>query len=198
MIINRRFTIGLFLGGLLISLLSMIALSPYGRNDKYKQKLVEVSVNINAKPSEVFTYLGNSNNAKDWSTFVDHIIPLNSEEKKDGEIGSLRRCFNQKDELGKTWDEEILLVEKNRYRQLSCYNFKNFNISANNLRTEQHYKALENGTTLLVFTLFYTPEKASYLDELKMYYSAFKVASIFEGNLKNIKYFIEKDKKLSL
>lgn len=193
---KKGITIGgsIFFAILIISLLCLIALSPYGENDDYDYKIVKVSVPIDAQPSEVFTYLGNSKNAKNWSVFVDHISPLNPNEKDDGEIGSLRRCFNKEDESGLTWDEEILNVEENKYRLLRCYNLQGFKMSADNIRTEQLYEELEDKSTLLSFTLFFTPGKASFIDELKMYYSAYKVTSIFQENLNNIKYLVENNR----
>ena len=170
----------------------MIKFSPYRTYDKFDYKLVKVSININSGPAEVFTYLGNSKNAENWSIFVGHITPLNPDEKLDGELGALRRCFRKEDESGETWDEKILFVEENKYRQLICYNFQNFKISANNLLTEQLYKELDDGTTLLSFTLFFDSEKVSFIDKLKMYYSAYEVTSIFDENLHEIKFFCKK------
>lgn len=190
---NKRTTAGIFIGILLVGLLFLIGLSPYKTYDKFDYKLVKVSVKIDAEPANVFGYLGNSNNAKDWSTFVDHITPLNPHEKVDGEIGALRRCFTKNDESEETWDEEILFVEENKCRRLSCYNLQHFKIRADNLQTEQLYEELDDGTTLLSFTFFYSLGKASLIDELKMYLAAFEVASIFEKNLQNIKYFVEKE-----
>lgn len=173
------------------ALLFLMGCSPFKNYEQYDHRLIKVSEDIDAKPAEVFSYLGNSDNAEDWSTFVDHIIPLNPDEKADGEQGAIRRCFVNQDESGETWDEEILLVEENKYRKLSCYNFQNFIISADNLRTEQLYETMENGNTQLSFTLFFEPEKASLMDKLKMHIAARRISSIFEDNLRNIKYFVE-------
>ena len=183
---------GIFTGIVLIVLLFMIEFSPYGNHNGFDYKLVKVSVDIDAPPAEVFTYLGNSDNAEEWSSFVEHITHLNPDEKADGELGAKRRCFKNKDESGEVWDEEILVVEENERRQLSCYNFQNFYLSVDNLLTEQLYEELEDGTkTRLSFTLFYPSGKASFIDELKMYFAAYEIASIYEANLQNIKHYVE-------
>lgn len=183
------FAIGVII--ITLTLAGMIAFSPYRAYNNFEHKLIKVSVIIEASPARVYTYLGNSSNAKDWSTFVDHITPLNPNEKDDGEQGAIRRCFKNKDESGEIWDEEILVVKENKYRQLSCYNFQNFIMSANNLRTEQIYCELDNGTTELSFTLFFEPGEASWMDKLKMYFAAYEIEAIFEENLENIKHYVE-------
>jgi uncharacterized protein YndB with AHSA1/START domain len=185
--------LSVFLGVLIFALLLIVALSPYGRYDGFDHRLIKVSVVIQAEPAEVFTYLGNSENAADWSSFVDHITPLNADQIPDGERGAIRRCFRNKDESGERWDEEVLLVDRNKYRQLSCYNFRHFPVSAQNLQTEQRYEEIDSAITRLTFTLFYTPGKSTRIDELKMYYYGFQVAAIFKANLKNIKYEVEKE-----
>lgn len=190
---SKALTIGAAI--VLIALFFMIGFSPYGAHEKFDYKLVKVSIKIDASPVEVFTYLGNSDNAKEWSEFVDHITPLNPNERVDGEKGAIRRCFKNKEEDGEFWDEEILVVEKNKYRQLSCYNFQNFTMNADNLRTEQIYTELDKEATQLSFTLFFDPGKASFMDELKMYFAAYEIASIFEKNLQNIKYCVESQKE---
>jgi len=45
----------------------MIVFSPYGQKNDHKYKLIKESVIINASVEKVFQYLGNSNNASDWS-----------------------------------------------------------------------------------------------------------------------------------
>ncbi len=165
----------------------MIVFSPYGQKNDHKYKLIKESVIINASVEKVFQYLGNSNNASDWSVFVDHISTINSEKINDGKLGSIRRCFVHEDESGETWDEETLIVEQNKRRRLNCYNFRNFSLKANNLLTEQIYQPLESGKCKLTFTLFFNPEKASYIDIFKMYYAAFTIADAFQQNLRNIK-----------
>ena len=170
-----------------IFLVGLITLSPYGQKSDHEYKLIKESVVIDAPVEKVFQYLGNSNNARKWSVFVDHISTINSDRIKDGAIGSIRRCFVHADESGETWDEETLIVESNKRRRLNCYNFQNFSLKADNLLTEQLYLPLDNGQCKLSFTLFFNPAKASNIEILKMYYAAFSIADIFQKNLENIK-----------
>jgi uncharacterized protein YndB with AHSA1/START domain len=176
---------------LIIGTILMIAFSPYEKTGKGTHKKIVVTVDIASSPAAVFSYLGNSKNAEDWSVFVDHITPLNPEKVADGKIGSIRRCFKDAEEQKGSWDEEILAVELNKYRKLSCFNFRSFELSADNLQTEQIYQTKSNGTTRLKFTLFFEPGKSSWLDELKMYYASYEIRSIFEANLQNIKRLVE-------
>ncbi len=82
--------------------------------------------------------------------------------------------------------EEILIDEPNHRRQLSIYNMTNFSISTKNLLTEQVYMET-NGKCELSLTLFLDESKSTFLDELKLYYAAYTVSSIFKGNLEEIK-----------
>jgi hypothetical protein len=177
-------------GTILLIVVITILFSPYGRKDRESQKIIKESIIINATSEEVYNYLGNSDNAEDWSVYVDHITSINSETHKDGEIGSVRRCFKSKDETGTCWDEEILITEKNKRRRLSIFNMHEFGVATDILVTEQLY--LQKGDKCEVFlTLFYLPGKANWYDELKLYFSAYKVTDLFKGNLKGIKAMIE-------
>ncbi len=73
-----------------------IAFSPYGYNKSFSYKVITQSIDINATPAKVFSFLGNSNNASKWSSFVDHITVLNIDSFADGNTGSRRRCFRNK------------------------------------------------------------------------------------------------------
>jgi hypothetical protein len=168
----------------------MIFFSPYGRKDGEPQKIIKESIIINATTAEVYNYLGNSDNAEDWSVYVDHITSINSETHKDGEIGSVRRCFKNKDEKGIYWDEEILITEKNKRRRLSIFNMHEFGVATDILVTEQLYVE-KDGNCKVFLTLFFLPGKANWYDELKLYFSAYKVTALFKGNLKGIKAMIE-------
>lgn len=175
---------------LFIAFWIIIWLSPYGYHDGFDYKLIKHTVTINASPDKVFTYLGNSNNAREWSVFVDHIDPLPNG-IKDGEVGSFRRCFCNADEKGTQWDEEITEVDLNKRRQLRIFNLVDFEMTANGLHTEQLYKDLGNGKTELTFTVFYKNHEPSLWEEIKTYIAAYKMTSIFKGNMSNIKKFVE-------
>jgi hypothetical protein len=149
------------------------------------------TVDINAPDSIVFQYLGNSASASDWSTFVDHITPLNAQTKKDGQAGSIRRVFRHANEKGMTWDELIMEVNSNKRRQLSIYNIRESVMAAKGLYTEQVYEKLSPTKTRLSFTLFLKEEEAGFMDKLKMYMAAYKVKPVFVGNMRKIKEMVE-------
>jgi hypothetical protein len=176
---------------LFILLLLVIWFSPYGYDEKYGYKLIKNSVTINVSCDSAFQYLGNSENASRWSVFVDHIIPLNADEKPDGSPGSLRRCFAEADEKGSRWDEEITIVEKNKRRQLTIFNMENFSVSAEGLATEQLYQPVNDNCCELTFTVFYKDQNPTFLEELKTYFAAYKIKSIFRNNMNNIKADLE-------
>lgn len=81
------------------------------------------SIEIRDSVSNVFAYLGNSENAKIWSVYIDHIRLISGE---DGKTNCKRRCFKNNDENGIKWDEEIVEVVQNEKKILSIYNEKNF------------------------------------------------------------------------
>ena len=171
---------------ILMCLALMIWRSPYGKAEDGSQKIIIETIMIDVNTEIVYNYLANSNNAKDWSIYVDYITPLNSDIYKDGEKGSIRRCFKTENEIEMYWDEEILINEKNKLRQLSIYNMTNFKISSNHLLTEQIYNP-RDGKCELSLTLFLDKNKANFLEEIKLYYAAYQISTIFKGNLNQIK-----------
>ena len=169
----------------------MVVLSPFGNYQGHDYKLLKESILIDAPVEQVYAYLGNSDNASEWSIYVDHIATLNSDQISDGEQGSIRRCFVNANESGKRWDEEVLLVEFNTRRRLSCYNYVGFKVTAGTLNTEQIYEETKDGNCLLSFTLFFPPGESTFWKRIKMYYEAYEVAEVFQKNLKNIQKFNE-------
>jgi hypothetical protein len=152
----------------------------------YQKGVIQKSIVINASVEQLFEYLGNSSNASEWSSFVSHIAPLNPLIAADGTVGSVRRCYKNEDERGEKWDEEILIAEPNKRRQLSIFNLQNFPINSDNLRTEQIYERLDSQQCRITFRLFLT-EKARISDHAKMYLASFRIANIFQRNIENIK-----------
>ncbi len=177
---------------LLICPFAIWGLSPYKKHDNLPYKAVAATVEINASPEKVFAYLGNSANAGKWSVYVDHIIPLNNDSIADGLPGSRRRCFQEKDETGIRWDETITEVEPNKRRQLITYDLKNFPMTSDGLSTEQLYESLDGGRRCrLTFTLFYDTYQPSFWELIKMHLGAWKVKSVFEQNIANVKRNLE-------
>lgn len=168
---------------LFLFLAGMIFLSPYGAKDNLKAVITEIT--IDAPVEKLFNYLGDSSNAKQWSSFVKDIKPLNQKLVLDGQKGSKRRCFGK--EQGVVWDEEILEVQPNQKRLLSVFNAKGFPMMATNLLTEQIYEVAPNGKTKLTLSLFFEEGKRDFVSELKMYFAAYFVEDIFLKNLEQIK-----------
>ena len=181
-----------------LSLAFLFIFSPFQHHDDFDYPLIKSTVIIDAPVNEVFDYLGNSDNARDWSVFVDHITTTNAIEVPDGSIGSERRCFVNADESGTQWDERTTLVIPNRKRQLVIYNLVDFSMTADNLATEQIYTPLENNKCELTFTVFYKDTKPTVGEYLKTKLGAFHIKSIFEDNMNNIKTIIEKNQAIAL
>lgn len=171
---------------IILALIFMIIFSPYGKHDGFTGRLVINTVVVDASVEEVYNYLGNSDNAEDWSVYVDHITALNPDTHADGEVGAIRRCFKTEDENGIIWDEEILITEKNQRRRLSVYDLQGFSLMSDNLLTEQLYHE-QDGKCAVSLTLFFDEGKSSWIDELKLYFAGYTVSSIFQGNLEGIK-----------
>jgi hypothetical protein len=179
----------LFILGLILGI--AIYFSPYKKQKSEAKNTVAIVTQIKAPIDSVFAYLGNSSNADDWSSFVDHISVLNPAEVPDGSVGSFRRCFEKADESGMTWDEEIVSVVPSKNRKLTIFNMQHFSIQAEGLATEQRYKKLSNNKTELTFVLYFDQNPVDFLDQIKMHLASYKIASIFEQNLANIKKICE-------
>ena len=156
--------------------------------DDFEFPMIKVSTTIDAPVAQVFEYLGNSENANQWSVFVDHISPLSG---IDGEVGSFRRCFRDKAEKAEQWDEEIIINEPSKRRRLTVFNLQNFKIQSSGLLTEQIYESIENNRCRLSFTLFYNEESHTFWNLLKMHIFSYYIEYIFENNLERIRVFNE-------
>ena len=172
-----------------IALTCTLIFSPYGTREGFPYKVIYHSVRIEAPVDSVFKFLGNSKNASQWSVYVDHIVPLNDHQFKDGTPGSRRRCYGNGS--GTRWDELITDVVPNRKRQLLIYNMKDFPMTASGLATEQLYQSLPNNKTILTFTVFFKDRNPSISDAFKTYLAAYKIKNIFAKNMENIRRIIE-------
>lgn len=192
---KKKFSLGKILLFILLFVIvataAMIYFSPYRTHEGFPYKVMKHSIEINAPAEKVYEYLGNSANASDWSVFVDHITPLNTDSVPDGAVGSRRRCFVNPDETGTRWDETITENTPNTKRQITIYNMIDFPMRADNLATEQIYKKINDNSTDLTFTVFYLNAKPSFWDELKTHIASYKIISIFKGNMDNIKKIVE-------
>jgi uncharacterized protein YndB with AHSA1/START domain len=176
-----------------VAALAVWAFSRYKMHDNLPYKAIAASVEINASPEDVFAYLGHSEKAGEWSVFVHHITPLNSDSFADGIVGCKRRCFCNADEKGTQWDELITEVVPGKRRQLTIYNLVDFDMTANGLYTEQLYTPLDGCKRCrLTLSLFYKNAEPSVWELVKTHLSSWKAESIFARNLANIKRNIEK------
>ncbi len=164
---------------------ALVYFSPYKSQSNRGYAIIK-SMDIDASQEQLYNYLGKSDNAAKWSAYVSHIETLNKEEFADGEKGSIRRCYQKDDEMN-TWDEQIELAYPYSYRRLSIYNLKGFPIESEALLTEQLYEGIDSSSTTLSLTLYLDPEKSDWTDHLKMFIASYKVGTIFEENLENIK-----------
>jgi uncharacterized protein YndB with AHSA1/START domain len=177
----------------LSALIGAIAFSPYGRHAGFPFPLMKTTVEINASPDSVFLYLGDSDNARRWSVFVDHINTLNPDSVPDGKVGSWRRAFCNADETGRRWDELVSEVVPGKKRQLELSNYHDFPVAAERMATDQIYEELEGGRCRLTFTVFFKGEP-SFRDTFLMYLAAYRIKAIFVANMNNIKRIVETGK----
>jgi uncharacterized protein YndB with AHSA1/START domain len=172
----------------------MIVLSPYGKHEGFPYPLMKTTVEIDAAPDSVFRYLGNSDNARRWSVFVNHINTLNGDSVPDGAVGSRRRAFCNADEQGRQWDELISEVEPGKKRQLELSAFKDFPVTAENMATEQLYEPLDGGRCRLTFTVFFKGPGPSLRETFLMYLASYRIEAIFVANMNNVKRLVETGK----
>ncbi len=177
---------------IVFTIIVAIICSPYQFCEKKNKKIVVSTIKINAPVELVYKFLGDSENAQYWSSYVDHISNLNDSVIPDGHVGSTRRCFQLNNEAsGNIWDEEILAVTENKNRTLSIFNMQNFLVTSNHLITEQTYKELDNKTCELSFIL-YLNNDASWIDQLSLALFAYNVEDAFTKNIENVKLICEK------
>ena len=167
----------------------VLAASPYRSHEGFPSRLIREAVEVAAPCERVHAYLGDSDNARDWSVYVDHITPLNADRVPDGARGSVRRSFKLADESGMRWDEYFELVEPLR-RRLTVYNVRGAPAPSGELLTEQIYEPLDDEGCRVSFTLFLR-EDPSLADAVLMRIGAWDVARIFRANLGNVKRLLE-------
>lgn len=178
---------GLLLAGVVLA----TVLSPYRRHDGGAYPQIREAVDVSAPCATVFDYLADSGHARDWSVYVDHITPLNVDSVPDGAQGSIRRSFRNADETGMRWDEYFVLVDPPRRRRLRIYNVQDVALRTDaDLLTEQLYEPLPGGRCRLAFTVFLDGEP-SLSDRAKVVIASYRLSSIFESNISNVKRIIE-------
>lgn len=162
------------------------------------------TVHIHAPIDSVWTYVGDSSTAREWSVYFHHISPLDTSRTgqplpSDGAVGSVRVCHRFADETGPLWDEEVLALDATgpeRFRILRTYRLRSFRGATGWLaRQTQHYavqiyRLLNDTTTALTFRT-----RLAYPDNAFMRWAvdqrAESIQRIFRLNLVNIKAAIE-------
>jgi uncharacterized protein YndB with AHSA1/START domain len=155
-------------------------------------KSVEESIVIEAPLQEVWKYLSDSQQAKNWSVFFHHISPLPG--ISDGQPGSLRRCFKYQDETGGRWDEMTIQTIPNKKREIVTFNLQAFGhhflLKNQYIFVRQLYQSLGTNQTLLTFQT-QRSQKANIKTRISFGFSKSDVRDIFQKNLINIKSNLE-------
>lgn len=150
------------------------------------------SVVINASLNEVWSYASNSDNAKHWSVFFDHIsvIPTSGQ---DGGVGSIRRCYRYASEQDVSWDEITFDVKPLESRQIYVYNLIGFRPHFFSKHSHyfvlQKYEKIDDTHTRLTFST--QPEPQSMISKISAWIGKSLTLQLFQANLENIKAAIE-------
>jgi hypothetical protein len=149
------------------------------------------SIVINAPLDEVWSYVGNSDNAKEWSIYFSHIKPISG---PDGEVGGVRRCFRRSDETKNRWDEKTLELKPKTYRKIHTYALQGFPDSYfNRAEFHVHQRFVESSDKKSV-SLTFGSELLKPLDPISLMrflWHSGEVSRVIGLNLANIKEAIE-------
>jgi hypothetical protein len=161
------------------------------------EKSVQHSLLIEASLDEVWNYMSDSEQAKHWSVFFDHITPLPG--IKDGQPGSLRRCFKYADEKGGRWDEMTIQTIPFKKREIVTFNLQGFGhqtlLKNQYIFVRQIYQSMGPNQTLLTFQT-QRSRKANLKTRLSFGLSKSDVRDIFQKNLINIKANLEHHQRI--
>lgn len=145
---------------------------------------------IQAPLDEVWKYVADSNNAKEWSVYFDHITPFSGQ---DGQVGAVRRCFRKADESGNRWDETTLEVRPKEYRKIHTYNLYGFPEEFTKAEFHVHQRFVESADKKSV-TLSFGSELLKPRDPMSLFkfmWNVGEVSRVIKLNLANIKEAIE-------
>lgn len=149
-------------------------------------------IEINASAEEVWKYVSNSDNAREWSVFFHHITPLPG--ATDGQVGSTRRCFQLENETGMRWDERVDAIELARFRRMRVLNIHGLKGQELHGQGEfdsyQRYDSLGPNRTELTFAARTVhPRRVSAV--FLFVRAGLDIKRTFRQNLENIKEAIE-------
>jgi uncharacterized protein YndB with AHSA1/START domain len=147
---------------------------------------------IEAPVEAVWSYISDSDNAREWSVYFHHISPLSG--IADGEMGSVRRCFRNATETdGVWWDEVVLEVQPHRYRRILAYNAHGFqaaHLNAGEFYVHQHVERLDSARTRLTFAAEQL-RPAGMVNRLRFLHPARVGRVTFRHNLEDIASAVE-------
>mgnify|MGYP005846136311 CR=1 FL=1 len=150
------------------------------------------SVVIDAPVEAVWEYVGNSDNAAEWSVFFEKIQPLPG--AKDGQTGALRRCFRATDHPEAIWWDEITLeIRENEYRRILAFNPHHFSdpqLNRGEYYVTQHFEEIQPGRTKLTFAQTQLRPRGIF-KRLGFLQVGRDGSRIIQQNLENIKQAIE-------
>lgn len=159
---------------------------------------VSESVVIEAPVEDVWEYVSDSENAREWSVYFHHIAPMEGVE--DGKPGAIRRCYRSLDkEEDVYWDEITLETIPHEYRRILAYNKQGFPEDHQHLEEGEHYvyqyyEEMGPEQTKLTFsTTILRPE--GLFDRLKFWKFGQLAEETFDKNLENIKLAVEAEVK---
>jgi uncharacterized protein YndB with AHSA1/START domain len=159
------------------------------------------SIEIDAPVEKVWNFLSDNRNAKGWSVIFDHITPMASSPVAEGQIGALRRCYRNADNMGFFWDERTLTTEPYTYRSLRTSNISNTSwdfFERYQFTAHQTYEDLGNNRTRLTFGGDLDDYTKYSIDELFIFWATqFEVERVFRLNLENIKAMLEQKQEYS-
>lgn len=146
---------------------------------------------IHAPLDEVWKYVANSDNAKEWSVYFSHITNISGQ---DGQVGAVRRCFRRPDESANRWDEKTLEVTPQTYRKIHTYNLFGFPDETFNSAEFHVHQRFEESADKKSVTLSFGSELIKPKDPLSLIrflWNAGEVSRVIKLNLANIKEGIE-------
>jgi hypothetical protein len=153
-------------------------------------------VDIDAAAPAVWAFVSDSARASLWSVYFHHIAPLPESPVPDGRVGSLRRCYRRADASGVVWDEEVVAIVPERYREIRSFRLRGFRAAMQpaarltEYRVAQHVEPLGPARTRLTFsTSLLRPDLR--LARWTFGFFARDVVRVFRLNLENIRAAVE-------
>ena len=146
---------------------------------------------IRAPLNEVWNYVGNSNNAAEWSVYFHHITPISGE---DGKPGALRRCFRREDEQGNTWDETTLEIIPQTYRKIhthSLFGFPDEAFNSAEFHVHQRFTESPDGKSVRLSFGSELIKPTDLISAIRFIWYAREAKRVIRLNLENIKEAIE-------